>query len=234
MKKVLLSKDLHGLFSERDSFLDRSDIIVELVTSNDEVLRICSEEDVDLIVTRLDMPGMRSEELFDLIRKDPTGRKASIIMVCNDTLALRERCKNCKANAVITLPVDPVVLEMKMQQLLNVAQRMQYRAMMAVAIEGRFRDRPVPFHTVNISTSGTLIRTTEPLVKGAGVFLSFFLPDGTHVSGYGEIVRVEMSPGDEELSQYGIRFTNVEEETKTAIEKAIRSEAERTEQQEGS
>jgi CheY-like chemotaxis protein len=221
MKKVLLAKDLRRLFPETGSFLDRADLKVYLAETNDEAQRICMREAVDLIVTKLDMPGMRSEDLFEFIRSNPELRRASIIMVCNDTLAHRERCKRCRPNAVLAMPVDPAMLHLKMQQFLNVAPRMLYRTALAVAIEGKFRDRPVPFHTENISASGMLIKAEEPLAKGAGVFLSFFLPDGTHISGYGEIVRVERLRTENEMYLYGIRFTNVNEESRSAIETVV-------------
>lgn len=222
MKTVVLAKDLRHLFPEKESFLDRTDLKVDLVSSNDEIRRIVAHEDVDLIVAQLDLPGMRSEELFELVRKDPRRRKTSIILVCSDTLAHRERSKKCRANAVLTMPVDSVILQMKMQQFLTVAPRMQYRAVLAVAIEGKFRDRPVPFQTENVSSSGMLIRAEEPLRRGAGVFVSFFLPDGTHISGYGEIVRVERVKGASELYRYGIRFTNIDEGSRAAIEDVVK------------
>jgi CheY-like chemotaxis protein len=221
MKKILMAKDLRRLFPEHGSFLDRSDLKVFLASTNDETQRICMREAVDLIVIRLDMPGMKTEDLFEFIRANPELRKASIIIVCSDTLASRERCKRCRANAVLTTPVDPSILHMKIQQFLNVAPRMLYRTALAVAIEGKFRDRPVPFHTENLSASGMLIRAEEPLSKGAGVFLSFFLPDGTHISGYGEIVRVEQVGSEAEMYLYGIRFTNIDEESRASIEAVV-------------
>ena len=222
MKKVLLAKDLRRLFPERGSFLDRADLKVLLAATNDEAQRICVREEVDLIVTRLDLPGMKSEDLFEFIRTSQRLRKASIIMICNDTLAHRERCKRCRANAVVTMPVDPSILHLKMQQFLNVAPRMLYRAALAVAIEGRFRDRPVPFHTENISVSGMLIKAEEPLTKGSGVFLSFFLPDGTHVSGYGEIVRVDRTEAAPDMYLYGVKYTNIDQKSMTAIESVVK------------
>jgi CheY-like chemotaxis protein len=230
MKKVLLTKDLRRLFPERASFLDRADLKVFLAATNDEIQRTCAREAVDLIVTQLELPGIRSEDLFEIIRADPKLRKASIIMVCNDTLAHRERCKRCRVNAVLTMPVDPSILHMKMQQFLNVAPRTLYRAALAVAIEGRFRDRPVPFHTENISASGMLIKAEEPLAKGAGVFLSFFLPDGIHISGYGEIVRAERLKTASEMYFYGIRFTNIDENARIAIESVVRLKSRLAEQ----
>ena len=227
MKKVLLAKDLRRLFPERGSFLDRADLKVLLAATNDEAQRICVREEVDLIVTRLDLPGMKSEDLFEFIRTSPRLRKASIIMICNDTLAHRERCKRCRANAVVTMPVDPSILHLKMQQFLNVAPRMLYRASLAVAIEGKFRDRPGPFHTENISVSGMLIKAEEPLTKGSGVFLSFFLPDGTHVSGYGEIVRVDRAEAAPNLYLYGVKYTNIDQKSMTAIESVVKLRSKR-------
>jgi CheY-like chemotaxis protein len=222
MKKILLAKDLKGLFLEKGSFFDRADIKVFTAATNDEVLKIYNKEEIDLIVTQLDMRGIKSENLFSIIRQSRELQKVSVIIVCQDTLAHRERCKQCRANAVITMPVDTDLLCFKAQQFLNVAPRTLYRAALAVAIEGKFKNRPLPFWTENISANGMLIKTEEPLAKEAGIFFSFFLPDGTHVSGYGEIarvVRLETAPG---TFLYGIKFTNIEPSVRSAIEAIIK------------
>jgi hypothetical protein len=170
------------------------------------------------------MPGIRCEELFDVIRTDPKMQKVSIILVCQNTLSQRERSRNCKVNTVLTMPIDEQLLQLKMQQFLDIAPRMVYRATLAVAIEGKFRDQPRPFWTENISESGLLIKTEEPLSRGEGVYLSFFLHDGTHVSGYGEIMRVDRLSQEARMFLYGIRFTNFDEESRAAIRKDITRE----------
>jgi c-di-GMP-binding flagellar brake protein YcgR len=114
------------------------------------------------------------------------------------------------------------LLSIKMQQFLNTAPRTLYRAALAVAIEGKFKNRPVPFWTENISANGMLIKTEEPLAKEAGIFFSFFLPDGTHVSGYGEIVRVVQSETEPGTFLYGVKFTNIDPRAKAAIEAVIK------------
>jgi CheY-like chemotaxis protein len=219
-KKVLVARQLEDLFRE-SGFLDRSGILHLRAGSNDELLQIHSWEKADVIVTQLDMPGMPSEELFSLIRNSEELRQVSTILICKDTLAHRERCKQCGANAVFTAPVDTVLLQLRLQQFLSVAQRKAYRAVMAVAIQGSFRNRPLPFHTENISSSGMLIRSEEPLAKGDGIFFSFFLPDGTHISGYGEIMRA-MKYASTDAFVYGIKFTNLDADMKAAIEAAAR------------
>src|SRR5512138_3623081 len=111
MKKIVLAHDLAKLLPAKDSFLDRKTVTVIPARLNDDVLRICSSENVDLVVTRLDMPGIKCEDLFDTIRADPKMKGVSIILVCQDTLAQRERGKRCRANAVLTLPVSEHLLQ---------------------------------------------------------------------------------------------------------------------------
>ena len=220
MKKVLLATGLKGLFPESGSFLARADIQGFTAATNDEALMIHGREHVDLIVTKPDLAGSRIEDLFSAIRNDKELRKVSTIIVCKDTLAHRERCKKCRANAVFTMPVDSTLLAVKAQQFLHVAPRKLYRAPLAVGIQGSFKNRPLPFWTENISARGMLIRTEEPLSKGDGIFFSFFLPDGTHVSGYGEIARVDQLTTGAFL--YGIKFTDVAPADSSAIEAVVK------------
>jgi CheY-like chemotaxis protein len=222
MKKILLAGDLKDLFGGNDGFLKRADIAVYPAYTYDQMLKIHRTEGVDLIITHLNMPDMRAEEFFEMLRKSEELRRVSAIIISEDTLDQRERCKRCRANAVFTKPVDAVLLLSKMQQFLNIAPRKSYRAALAVAIQGNFKGKPHPFYTENISAKGMLIRSEELLAQGDGIFFSFFLPDGTHVSGYGEIARAVRAGVRSDMYQYGIRFTNIEPEVKAAIEAAIR------------
>ncbi len=222
MKKVLLAHELKKQITEKSGFLERAGVAVFTATTNDDILKVHKKEKVDLIVTKLDLPGMKCEELFRLIREGQELREVSTIIICKDTLAQRERVSQCKPNAFFTMPVKPVPLHMKMQQFLNIAPRKSYRAALAVAISGKFKNIPLSFRTENISASGMLISAEEPLAKGDGVYFSFFLSNGTHVSGYGEIARVKKVSAAPESFLYGIKFTDVEPGVKALIEAAIK------------
>ena len=206
---------------EKSSYLDRAEIAVFSAGTNDELLKIHSKERVDLIVTQLELPGMTTEELFDTIRLSMDLRDVATILVCKDTLAHRNRCKQCRANALFTLPLDIALLHIKMHKFLNVAPRKQYRAPLAVAIQGAFKSHPHPFWTENISSSGMLIKADEHLSMGDGIFFSFFLPDGTHISGYGEITRTAQTDPRLDSFFYGVKFTSIESGNKTAIESVV-------------
>jgi len=222
MKKVLLAHDLKKPITEKSSFLERSGVAVFTAATNDDLLKVHKKEKVDLIVTKLELPGMKSEEVFSLIRKNEELRDVSVIMICKDTLAQRERVNKCNVNAFFTMPVKPVLLHLQMQQFLNIAPRKAYRAALAIAISGKFKNMPLPFRTENVSASGMLIRAEEPLAKGDGVYFSFFLPNGSHVTGYGEIARVDKVPGEPGVFLYGIKFTDVEPGVKALIEAAVK------------
>ncbi len=222
MKKVLLARDLKKPIAEKSSFLERAGVVVFTAATNDDLLNVHKKEKVDLIVTKLDLPGMKSEELFRLIRESQDLREVSTILICKDTLAHRERVSQCNPNAFFTMPVKPVPLHMKMQQFLNVAPRKSYRAALAIGISGKFKNRPLSFRTENISASGMLISAEEPLAKGDGVYFSFFLSNGSHVTGYGEIARVDKVPGAPGTFLYGIKYTDVEPGVKALIEAAVK------------
>jgi CheY-like chemotaxis protein len=222
VKKVLLASDLEGIFMEKNSFLDRDEIAIFTAATNDELLDIHRWEVVDLIVTQLDLPGIRTEELFHGIRTSEELREVFTIIICPDSRDSRERCRRCNANAVLTLPVDSARLRSTVQQFLSVAPRKLHRAEIAVAVQGKFKNRPLPFWTVNVSASGMLIKSKEPLSKGEGIFFSLTLPDGTHARGYGEIARVAHLTTIPDAFLYGIEFSDLDQSVALSIEAAVK------------
>jgi CheY-like chemotaxis protein len=221
MKKILIANDLINLLAKRSSYLSNADIKVYTAATNDDLLSIHREVKANLIITHLDMRGIKNVELFRIIRSSKDLRDVSVIMICRGNLANRELCKQCGVNSIITIPVDTNLFNSKVRQLLNIAPRKIHRAALAVAIEGRFKDRPHPFRTENISLSGMLIKSEEPLSRDDGIFFSFYLPDGAHVSGYGEITRVISLVDEPGYFLYGVKFTSIDPEVKSAIEAAM-------------
>lgn len=224
MKKVLLAKDIETFFKIKSDFLFRADVNVFFAATNDEILKFHERENADLIITRIDLPGITSEELFRIIRNSEELKEVSTIILCKDTLEHRMRCRKCQANAVFTAPLDVPLLSIKVRQLLEIERRKPYRAVLAVGIQGSFRDLPRPFWTENISASGMLIRSEEPLVIDDITFFSFALPDGTQVSGYGKISRAEKLATTPDTFLYGVNFTNVDPAVRAAIKSAVEKE----------
>ncbi len=221
MKKILIANDLKKLLEKRSSYFENAGIRVYSAATNDDLLSLHREEKANLIISRPDMLGVNNAVLFKIIRNNKDLRDVSVIMICKGNLANRELCRQWGVNAIVTVPVDTDLLHSKVRQLLNIAPRKTYRAALAVAVEGKFKNRPLPFWTENISASGMLIKTEEPLSRDDGIFFSFYLPDGAHVSGYGEITRVIQLESEPGVFLYGVKFTSIEPDVKSAIDAAI-------------
>ena len=217
MKKVIIAKPIRELLEQESSFLDRKGMQVFTAATNDEVLAVHRAERADLIVTRLDLPGMAAEELFNTVREDPGLRQVSTILVSPETLEEMAKCSRCRVNLVLLDPLQPDLLMMKAQQLLNIAARESLRVLLGVTVDGRFGAEAFYCRSRNISATGVLIETKRRLDEGERLSCQFFLPGGAKVQAAGRIIRtIEHSPGAEG-HQYGLIFTDVDPEVRKLL-----------------
>ena len=178
MQKVLFSKDLISIMMQGKNLLNRADIKVFTAATTDDVLKIHIEETLNLIVTTLDLPGTRCEAIFDIIWQSQKLKKVLVIMICEDNVPDRTRCKQCGAKYSLAMPVDPGQLHEKVRQFLNVAQRQAYRVILKASVEGKFKDRPFLCFTENISSTGALIRAEMDLSPGTASCALFICQTG--------------------------------------------------------
>jgi CheY-like chemotaxis protein len=228
MKKVLIAQDIHRVLKQEGSFLERTDLQVFTAATNDEVLRVHLAEHVDLIMTRLDLPGMTSEKLFNLIREDPALRTVSAIMACANTPEAIRESSRCRVNAVLLDPLHPVLLLAKAQQLLNIAARETIRVLLGIIVDGRFGQEAFYCRSKNISATGMMIETRKRLAEGARLSCQFYLPDATKVEMTGKIVRIIQQTSGGEDHQYGLMFTDLPPETGQLLAEYVESRSRRS------
>jgi CheY-like chemotaxis protein len=218
MKKILITRDIKPLVATALEFLQRSDVSVTTTTTNDDILRHHIAEKANLIITQLEAPGLSCETLIHTVRRGESLRKVSVILIYDGTAGQQERCRRCGANVVISRPVNPVLFAGKVRDLLDVAPRKPYRVVLNFAVEGANGNRPFLCSSQNISTTGILIKTKESLWQGERVACSFYLPDGTHWSAAGEIVRSVRRPDETgDGHYYGIKFETLAPNAEAAI-----------------
>jgi DNA-binding response OmpR family regulator len=228
MKKVLIAQDIHGVLKQDGSFLERTDLQVFTAATNDEVLRVHLSERVDLIMTRLDLPGMAAEKLFDLIREDPALRTVSVIMVCANTPEAIKVSSRCRVNAVLLDPLHSVLLLAKAQQLLDIAARETIRVLLGIIIDGRFGQEAFYCRSKNLSATGMMIETRKHLAEGARLACQFYLPDATKVETTGKIVRIIQQTSGGEDHQYGLMFTDLASESRQLLADFVESRSRRS------
>ncbi len=223
MKKVLIAHELHAYLEQDRSFLDRTDMQVFVAATNDEVLHIHRAERVDLIISKLDLPGMASETLYGLIREDAVLRTVSTVLCCANTPEAIKKSSQCRVNAVLLEPLHSVLLMAKAQQLLDIAARENIRVLLGVVIDGRFGDEAFYCRTKNISATGMMIETRKRLVEGARLTCQFYLPDATRIQATGKIIRIIQQTSGGGDQQYGLMFTDIAPETKQLLADYVES-----------
>lgn len=221
MKKIIIADQIKHSLERETNFLERHDIRVFTAYSNEEVLKIHGAEKVDLIITLIHLPGMSTADLCSLIRTIPNLRSVSMIIYSSDKekdIALSERCR---ANAVMTLPVNAALQLDKIQELLNISSRGSCRVLLSVSLEGHLLGKPFTCTSENISASGLLMETHRNLERGDRIDCSLVLPDSTRVKTSGEIVRAIKNPTRFNPNWYGVKFSALAPEARCAIEALV-------------
>jgi c-di-GMP-binding flagellar brake protein YcgR len=144
--------------------------------------------------------------------------KVSMIILSPDNAVDIERSAQCKANAVLNLPMAPAQLLEKIRQLLDISWRESYRVLVSVSVSGSSKDKSFFCRSGNLSTTGMLIETEKVFEKGDRLACSFFLPDSAQIKANGEIVRVIKQVEGSKTRQYGVRFSQLPEDAKSSIE----------------
>lgn len=219
MKKILLPPDIITLLVHQENFLNRADLQIFTADSHEEVLEIHRSENLNLIINHFTTLGMSSEHFCSTIRADKDLSRVSVILICPKINEDMEISARCKANAIMTKPVDPAALLGKAWELLNIPCRAGYRVLMNVTIDGTFGNSSFFCRLINISTSGMLVKTEQVLARGDKMECSFFLPSGIQIKTTAEVVRKHESrdngTGD---FKYGVKFTKMAAHDKRALE----------------
>lgn len=216
MKKILLTHELNSFINKEKNILNRSDFQIFIASAPDDILKTHRTERVDLIILRLDMEGSSAEEICSVIRKDESLKNVSILIICNNTKADINRLQKCKANAYLTDPVLHEQLLSMIKQLLIIPERQDFRILLKVTINGKSNNIPFFCYSYNISVSGMLIETNKVFQQHDIISCSFFLPYSEQIVTEAEIMRVMSN--ENKSFQYGIRFVNLDQRHKTAIE----------------
>jgi diguanylate cyclase (GGDEF)-like protein/PAS domain S-box-containing protein len=126
------------------------------------------------------------------LRGDPRTRPTAIVVVLAErNPALEAAVAATGANAVLSVPVDPLLWDPRLAELLTVPPRREQRIPVRLEDWSRFvRDQEFDALVVNIGARGALVETARPLELGAKIGLGFALPDtGQEVRVVGQVVR---------------------------------------------
>jgi DNA-binding response OmpR family regulator len=221
MQKIIINEALAIEIGKGTNVLQQKGVKVFTAKTNDEILSIHRAEKANLIISRVDLPGIACEQLFTAIRKDAALRSVSLILFCPDRPDDKARAEQCGPNAIMTLPVNSALLLEKAASLLHVTSRKSYRVLLNVSVDGN-RDGSFFCRSENISATGLLLETERGLSRGNRLTCSFFLPDAKRITVEAEVVR-EIGRADKSKTKlYGVKFDHVSPEDVAAIEAFVK------------
>ncbi len=216
MKKILVAETLKTFIAD-SGVPSRNNIVISYASTTEKILSSHRANAANLIIVDLDTPELGGEGLCQLIRKENNLRKVSIIIVCDPSKDLAERCIASGANAVVLKPVRSEDLLAKITKLLNIRERKSVREIIKVSVTVNSTGSLFFAVAKNLSISGLLFETNRVIPKGARVSCSFVLQHPVVVNG--EISRITQKSGKSgDVFEYGVRFHGLDPLGKAEIE----------------
>ncbi len=193
---------------------------IEMITaySNEQALELHRSRKADLIITTLYGAGMNPVLFCSTLREDEGVRGVSIIVYCRDNEVERSESAQCRANAVLTLPVNGALLRETMLRLLSVPPRHIFRGTF-MARRNSAADATIDCLMENISVTGMLFEAGANLHKGEKLLCTLTLPSAPPFVTLAEVVRKSHELAPSKGTWYGARFTRLDPTARRAIER---------------
>ncbi len=198
---------------DRHFFDEMSGVEVLTAYSNADALRIHRKERADVIVTELYGSGMNARQFCSEIRQDTDLREVSIIVCCRDNEIEHREAEQCRANAVLVLPLSSRSLLEKFRSFLRISSRSSFHARFSARRSGA-PTNAIDCRTENISMTGMLIEANTELRRGDMLQCSLDLAPGRSFSMQAEVVRADRG-------RYGVRFFRLDPAAQRAIEALV-------------
>ncbi len=136
MKKILITERLKQMVEKGEGIPAGRNFRIFSAASGEEIIDIHRKENLDLIMTDLDLPGINGDEASSIIRNDNSLKEVSIFIVCDDNKSSVSRCHTCSANAYTTRPINYEEVKRNIRKLLYIAKRKAFRVILHALIKG--------------------------------------------------------------------------------------------------
>ncbi len=144
-------------------------------------------------------------------------------MICPARTSAVLQSSRCGADVVLYEPARTGKILAAARKILNLSWRETYRVLLNVAVEGSAGDQSFSCHSLDISPTGMLLETAQTFRAADRVSCSFLLPDATRIEASGEVARVIPKLPGSDTNLYGIRFSSIASEGRSALESLIRT-----------
>ncbi len=176
------------------------------VTSTGEAITVARAQPPKLLVLAAPDVATAGQAIRELRAERATRSCGIVVLSPSPRFADEEALRAAGANVVLPLPVDPVVWNGRLDELLHVPPRRDVRFPTRLQTWSRRSESPATEATVlNLCVRGVLLEGAEPLEVGAHLDLRFTLPDDDReLRAVGQVVR--QIPAGEGHHRTGVEF----------------------------
>jgi len=203
-----------------DTVLWRKNVERYVAATAADVRRLVAGGRPDIIVIDKRLPNAAA--VVAQLREDALTRNVSIVVLARGDFDPSEVAfLEAGANAILRLPPGPD-WDDRLVRLIHVPTRRATRIAVKIHIDAGFAvaGEGMPVTALNISVTGMLVESENPMHVGDDVQFSFSLPGDTGaISGTGTVVRLANA-----ANQYGLELTQVDGDGRARIKRFVESD----------
>jgi uncharacterized protein (TIGR02266 family) len=181
IKKILLVDDVNMFLELEKGFLERDEFQILLATNGEEALEMMIKNHPDITFMDLYMPVMDGDVCCHLIKSHDELRHIPVIMVTQGGSDIDfERCWKAGCDDIIPKPINRFLFLSMVRKYLGIPFRELPRALARLHIQCKTCTDPEKFlsnYTVNLSTGGFFIVSTDILPVDTQLNIEFVLPN---------------------------------------------------------
>jgi len=177
--KVLLADDVELFLELERTFLQREDIELIVAHNGREALEKIQRERPDLILLDLYMPEMDGPDVCRAVKADASLRATPVLMVTSGGHEdERHNCQEAGCDGILTKPINRHNFLAAVRGHLRIVEREAHRVPARILVRyDRGGGRILTDYTVNLSTGGVFIETSQIFAEGEELIASFVLPE---------------------------------------------------------
>ena len=185
-KKTILLVDNSHLFIEQEMCLmNRDDIEVLVAHTGDEAVKTIVEKRPDIVFMDLYIPGIDGDRYCRTIKSDKNLCHIPIIMIIQGANQEEfERCRQAGCDDIIVKPIKHLYFTALIKRHLNIQLQTSTRFTAPLRIQynsGDDPDRVLSNYSVDLSTGGMFIETSELLPIDSPLNIEFILPEDSRI-----------------------------------------------------
>lgn len=185
---------------------------VSLAADADRGQELTDSQSFDLIVVEFPVPGRDTAELLKAFRwSGSKSREAVVVLVTTpDLLEDAEDLHDLGVSRILNRQAKDAVLKIALHEVTRSEERLPIKAFVRIPGSDLGMPGTIMAQTLNVSTTGMLVRMTKEALVGSRFTFSLQIPHlAQPIRGAAEVVRITQGPGDR-VTGFAAAFTEFE------------------------